>query len=84
MDKETLHIRLKKAAGQVMAVDRMLEEGRDTASLLVQLNAANSALMKVGEMILEESVKERLEKLDATDEDKEKTVTEIRRLFSMS
>ena len=44
MDKETLHIRLKKAAGQVMAVDRMLEEGRDTASLLVQLNAANSAL----------------------------------------
>ena len=84
MDKDVLHARLKKAAGQVMAVDRMLAEGRDTAALLEQLNAANSALMKVGEMLLEDSISDRLDKLSASDADKERTVTEIRRLFSMS
>ena len=83
MDKDVLHARLKKAAGQVMAVDRMLAEGRDTAALLEQLNAANSALMKVGEMLLEDSISDRLDKLSASDDDKERTVTEIRRLFSM-
>ncbi len=83
MDKDVLHARLKKAAGQVMAVDRMLAEGRDTAALLEQLNAANSALMKVGEMLLEDSISDRLDKLSASDADKERTVTEIRRLFSM-
>ena len=66
-----------------MAVDRMLAEGRDTAALLEQLNAANSALMKVGEMLLEDSISDRLDKLSASDDDKERTVTEIRRLFSM-
>lgn len=84
MDKEILHTRLKKAAGQVMAVDRMLSEGRDTVFLLEQLNAAKSALMKVGEMLLEDSINERLDKLEASDGEREKTITEIRRLFSMN
>ncbi len=84
MDRDAIHARLKKAAGQVMAVDRMLDEERDTAIMLEQLNAAKSALMKVGEMLLEESVSSRLDALGASETEKEKTATEIRRLFAMS
>ena len=84
MDKEAIHTRLVKASGQVMAVDRMLANGEDTVSLLVQLNAAKSALMKVGEMLLEDSIESRLGNLGATEADKEKSLTEIRRFFSMN
>ena len=65
-------------------LDRMLANGEDTVSLLVQLNAAKSALMKVGEMLLEDSIESRLGNLGATEADKEKSLTEIRRFFSMN
>ena len=47
MDSENLHRRLRKILGQVQAIDRMIEE------VLSQINAAKSALHKVGQVILE-------------------------------
>ena len=43
MDSENIHRRLKKIVGQVQAIDRMVDE----------INAAKSALHKVGQVVLE-------------------------------
>lgn len=48
MDSENIHRRLKKIVGQVQAIDRMVDE-----DILSQINAAKSALHKVGQVVLE-------------------------------
>ena len=48
MDADNLHRRLKKIVGQVQAIDRMVDE-----DILSQINAAKSALHKVGQVFLE-------------------------------
>ncbi len=53
MDTENLHRRLKKAAGQVSAIDRMIDEDVPCEEILLQINAAKSALHKCGQIILE-------------------------------
>lgn len=53
MDHENLHRRLKKIAGQVQAIDRMIEEDVPCEDVLLQINAAKSALHKCGQIVLE-------------------------------
>ena len=53
MDPENLHRRLAKIMGQVNAIDRMVEEDVPCEDVLSQINAAKSALNKVGQVILE-------------------------------
>ena len=53
MDSENLHRRLKKIIGQVQAIDRMVDEDVPCEDILVQINAAKSALHKVGQFVLE-------------------------------
>ena len=53
MDSENLHRRLRKILGQVQAIDRMIEEDIPCEDVLSQINAAKSALHKVGQVILE-------------------------------
>jgi DNA-binding FrmR family transcriptional regulator len=40
--------RLRRVAGQVSALDRMLADGRDCRDVLVQLSAASHALERAG------------------------------------
>lgn len=40
--------RLRRAAGQVAAVERMLEEGRDCKEIVTQLSAATEAMEQAG------------------------------------
>ncbi len=40
--------RLRRAAGQVQAVERMLEEGRECREVVTQLSAATKALEQAG------------------------------------
>ena len=40
--------RLRRAAGQVAAVERMLEEGRDCKEIVTQLSAATKAMEQAG------------------------------------
>jgi DNA-binding FrmR family transcriptional regulator len=40
--------RLRRAAGQVQAVERMLDEGRECRDVITQLSAANRALEQAG------------------------------------
>lgn len=53
MDSENLHKRLKKIIGQVNAIDKMIDEDVPCEDILIQINAAKSALQKVGQVVLE-------------------------------
>ena len=53
MDSENLHRRLKKIIGQLNAIDRMIDEDIPCENVLMQVNAAKSALHKVGHIIVE-------------------------------
>ena len=48
MDADNLHRRLKKIIGQLNAIDRMVDEDVPCEEMLMQINAAKSALHKVG------------------------------------
>ena len=53
MDAPNLHRRLKKILGQVAAIDKMVDEDVPCEDILMQINAAKSALHKVGQIVLE-------------------------------
>ena len=52
MDADNLHRRLKKIAGQVNAIDKMVDEDVPCEEVLIQINAVKSALHKVGQIVL--------------------------------
>ena len=53
MDSENLHKRLKKIAGQIGAIDRMIDEDVPCEDISVQINAVKSAIHKVGQIVME-------------------------------
>ena len=53
MDADNLHRRLKKIIGQVQAIDRMVDVDIPCEDVISQINAAKSALHKVGQIVLE-------------------------------
>ncbi len=52
-DAANLHRRLSKIAGQINAIDKMIDEDIPCDDILIQINAVKSALHKVGQMIFE-------------------------------
>ena len=71
MDLDNLHRRLRKIEGQVAAIDRMIEKDVPCEDVLMQVNAAKSALYKVGSIILEghmnHCVKDAIDKGDSSE-----------------
>ena len=71
MDSDNLHRRLRKIEGQVAAIDRMIEEDIPCEDILMQVNAAKSALTKVGSIIIEghmnHCVKDAIDKGDSSE-----------------
>ena len=69
MDSENIHRRMKKIIGQLNAIDRMVDEDVPCEDVIMQINAAKSALHKVGQIVLEghlhHCVKEGIEHGDA-------------------
>lgn len=55
-EKTKLGNRLRRIAGQVAAVQRMMDEDAYCVEILTQIAAASGALGKVGEMILESHI----------------------------
>ena len=53
MDADNLHKRLSKIMGQLKAIDKMVDENVPCDQVLIQINAAKSALHKVGQVVLE-------------------------------
>lgn len=69
MDADNLHRRLNKIQGQIKAIDKMVDEDVPCEEILIQINAAKSALHKAGQVVLEghlnHCVKEGIEHGDA-------------------
>ena len=76
MDSENIHRRMNKIIGQLNAINKMVDEDVPCEDILMQINAAKSALHKVGQVILEghlnHCVRDGLEHGDA-----EKTISEF-------
>lgn len=76
MDSDNIHRRMRKIIGQLNAIDRMVDEDVPCEDIIMQINAAKSALHKVGQIVLEghlhHCVKEGIEHGDA-----EKTIEDF-------
>ena len=76
MDMDNLHNRLKRVDGQIKAIDRMIEQDVPCEDIIIQINAAKTALHKIGQVVLEghlnHCVKEGIEHGDA-----EKTIADF-------
>ena len=53
MDMDNLHKRLKRVDGQIKAIDRMIEQDVPSEDIIIQINAAKTALHKIGQVVLE-------------------------------
>ena len=53
MDMDNLHNRLKRVDGQIKAIDRMIEQDIPCEDIIIQINAAKTALHKIGQVVLE-------------------------------
>lgn len=82
-EKKKLSNRLRRVIGQVEAVGRMIEEEEYWVDILMQLSAANGALGKVGQIVLEEHIKtcvsDAIESGDAVDRDEK--IEELVKIF---
>ena len=76
MDMDNLHNRLKWVDGQIKAIDRMIEQDVPCEDIIIQINAAKTALHKIGQVVLEghlnHCVKDGIEHGDA-----EKTIADF-------
>lgn len=60
MEKEiakNTHTRLQKIIGQLNAINTMIDDKQSCTNVLIQINAAKSALHKVGQIVLENHIK---------------------------
>ena len=76
LDMDNLHNRLKRVDGQIKAIDRMIEQDIPCEDIIIQINAAKTALHKIGQVVLEghlnHCVKDGIEHGDA-----EKTIADF-------
>lgn len=76
MDMDNLHNRLKRVDGQIKAIDHMIEQDVPCEDIIIQINAAKTALHKIGQVVLEghlnHCVKDGIEHGDA-----EKTIADF-------
>lgn len=80
MDIDNLHNRLKRVDGQIKAIDRMIEQDVPCEDIIIQINAAKTALHKIGQVVLEghlnHCVKDGIEHGDA-----EKTIADFAKVL---
>lgn len=83
MDMDNLHNRLKRVDGQIKAIDRMIEQDVPCEDIIIQINAAKTALHKIGQVVLEghlnHCVKDGIEHGDA-----EKTIADFAKALEYS
>ena len=82
-DKGELGSRLKRIAGQVAGIQRMLDDGRPLLEVITQLSAVRAALSGVASIVLTSHVEERATEVLASDSVRERRdlVSELVRLF---
>lgn len=81
--KDELRARLRRIAGQVAGVERMVDEDRACADVIMQVNAARAALAKVARLLLQDQVHTSLAQLAATDgRERRQSMDELKRLLA--
>ena len=53
-DKDTILANIRRAAGQVAGIEKMVADDRDIADVLQQIAASSSALKSIGRQLLED------------------------------
>lgn len=84
--EQNLKSRLHKIVGQLQGIDKMLDKGASSEEILVQLNAARSALLSCGKIVLEGQIKDSLaNRLEPEDAKAivERLTTSVERFSSM-
>lgn len=86
MDSETkskVEARLKRVAGQVAGVERMVEGDRYCVDVLLQISAARAALAKVSKILLESHIRTCVrDAFESEDEDERAAkIAELTRVF---
>lgn len=81
--KEKVEARLKRVAGQVSGIERMVEDDRYCVDVLMQISAARAALAKVSKMLLESHIETCVtEAFESDDEhDRAAKIEELVRVF---
>lgn len=51
-----VYTRIHKVVGQCNGIERMIKEGAPCETLLLQINAAKSALHRIGQVLLERTI----------------------------
>lgn len=82
-EKAKLTNRLSRISGQVAAVQRMIDEDEYCVDILMQIAAANGALGKVGQIILESHIHSCVTNAmrDGSDKERKEKLEELIGLF---
>ncbi len=76
LDINSVRARLSKAAGSMMAIKRMIEDGRDTEDILIQMSSARVAVEKIMEVYIKMKLLEGLDRV--VDKDSAKNRADFR------
>lgn len=81
--KEKVEARLKRVAGQVSGIQKMVEDDRYCVDVLIQISAARAALAKVSKMLLESHIRTCVTTAFESDdeEDRAAKIAELVRVF---
>ena len=71
-EKRALLVRLRKIAGQVAAIERMVEEDRDCPDVLTQVVSVRKALKSFAEVVIHQHTHECIEHASDTKEGQRK------------
>lgn len=84
--KDKAQARLKRVAGQIGGIQRMVDGDRYCVDVLMQIQAARAALAKVGQMLLESHIKTCVAHAFDDDDPKhrEATIAELIQVFEKS
>jgi DNA-binding FrmR family transcriptional regulator len=59
-DNSSIHKRLNRISGQLRAIDKMIDGDIPCDEILIQINAAKSALHRVGKALMEDHIELRI------------------------
>ena len=81
--KQNLEARLKRVAGQVAGIQRMVEDDRYCVDVLMQIAAARAALAKVSKLLLESHIHTCVTGAFASDDEDDRAakIAELVRVF---
>lgn len=81
--KEKVEARLKRVAGQMSGIQKMVEDDRYCIDVLMQISAARAALAKVSKMLLESHIQTCVTGAFESDDEDDRTakIAELVRVF---